>query len=168
MHNLVCDFCSSDQRFAHEFVYSSHPASFRFHLTVDTLTFGYILPTTGRIGDLHPLETCAARRTLKKGASVFQPMLLTFFFLHNKLYFYPSSSTIRTQPQTPVRPLHPPQSLPLPLVLNPLHLYLAKAQPRATKPGRTTLCGRLEQALRSDAYVGFREGQLTLVNHSRS
>ena len=57
----------------------------------------------------------------QKGASVFQPMLPTFFFLHNKLYFYPSSSTIRTQPQTPVRPLHPPQSLPLPLVLNPLH-----------------------------------------------
>ena len=27
-----------------------------------------------------------------------------------------------------------------------------------------TLCGRLGQALRSDAYVGFREGPLTLVN----
>ena len=45
---------------------------------------------------------------------------------------------------------------------------VAKGTPRATKPGRTTLCGQLEQALRSDAYVGFREGQLTLVNHSRS
>ena len=31
-----------------------------------------------------------------------------------------------------------------------------------------TLCGRLGQALRSDAYVGFREGPLTLVNYSRS
>ena len=41
-----------------------HPASFRFHLAMDTLTFGYILPTTGRIRDLHPLETCAAGRTL--------------------------------------------------------------------------------------------------------
>ena len=40
-----------------------HPASFRFHLTMDTLAFGYILPTTGRIRDFHPLETCAARRT---------------------------------------------------------------------------------------------------------
>ena len=29
----------------------------------DTLAFGYILPTAGRIRDLHPLETCAARRT---------------------------------------------------------------------------------------------------------
>ena len=28
--------------------------------------------------------------------------------------------------------------------------------------------GRLGEALRSDAYVGFREGQLTLVNNSRS
>ena len=43
-----------------------HPASFRFRLTADTLAFGYILPTTGRIRDFHPLETCAARRTTKK------------------------------------------------------------------------------------------------------
>ena len=34
-----------------------HPASFRFHLTMDTLAFGYILPTTGRIRDFNPLET---------------------------------------------------------------------------------------------------------------
>ena len=44
-----------------------HPASFRFHLTMDTLAFGYILPTTGRIQDFHLLETCAARRTIRKG-----------------------------------------------------------------------------------------------------
>ena len=43
-----------------------HPASFRFHLAMDTLTFGYILPTTWRIRDLHPLETCAAGRTIIK------------------------------------------------------------------------------------------------------
>ena len=43
-----------------------HPASFGFHLTVDTLAFGYILPTAGRIRDFHPLETCAARRTKEK------------------------------------------------------------------------------------------------------
>ena len=43
-----------------------HPASFRFHLTMDTLAFGYILPTTRRIRDLPPLETCAAGRTQKK------------------------------------------------------------------------------------------------------
>ncbi|KLU68110.1 MAG: hypothetical protein RHS_6062 [Robinsoniella sp. RHS] len=30
---------------------------------MDTLAFGYILPTTGRIPDLHRLETCAAGRT---------------------------------------------------------------------------------------------------------
>ncbi|MGF7085295.1 hypothetical protein M2148_002252, partial [Lachnospiraceae bacterium PF1-4] len=35
-------------------------------LTMDTLAFGYILPTTGRIADLHRLETCAARRTAKE------------------------------------------------------------------------------------------------------
>ena len=43
-----------------------HPASFRFHLTVDTLAFGYFLPATGRIGVFHPLETCAAGRTCRK------------------------------------------------------------------------------------------------------
>ena len=48
-----------------------HPASFRFHLAMDTLTFGYILPTTGRIRDLHPLETCAAGRTsIKKSMAI--------------------------------------------------------------------------------------------------
>ena len=43
-----------------------HPASFRFHLAMDTLAFGYILPTTGWIRGFNPLETCAARRTTKK------------------------------------------------------------------------------------------------------
>ena len=33
---------------------------------MDTLAFGYILPTTGRIRDFNPLETCAARRTQKR------------------------------------------------------------------------------------------------------
>ena len=33
---------------------------------MDTLAFGYILPTTGRIRDFNPLETCAARRTTTK------------------------------------------------------------------------------------------------------
>ena len=48
-----------------------HPASFRFHLTMDTLAFGYTLPTTGRVRDFHPLETCAAGRTCKRAPAVF-------------------------------------------------------------------------------------------------
>ena len=59
----VNDFCSSGQRFALGLVGSPKPASFRFHLTMDTLAFGYVLPTTGRAPDLHRLETCAAGRT---------------------------------------------------------------------------------------------------------
>ena len=43
-----------------------HPASFRFHLAVDTLAFGYLLPAAGRIRVFHPLETCAAGRTMIK------------------------------------------------------------------------------------------------------
>ncbi len=49
-----------------------HPASFRFHLTMDTLAFGYILPTTGRIRDFHPLETCAARRTYEWAVMIYK------------------------------------------------------------------------------------------------
>ena len=44
-----------------------HPASFRFVVTNNTLALGYVLPTTGRIWDFHPLETCAARRTKNVG-----------------------------------------------------------------------------------------------------
>ena len=44
------------------------PSSFRFHLTMDTLDFSCILPTVGRIRDFHPLETCAAERTIKRAA----------------------------------------------------------------------------------------------------
>ena len=39
MHSLVCDFYSSSQRFARGLVGSPHPASFRFHLAMDTLAF---------------------------------------------------------------------------------------------------------------------------------
>jgi len=42
------------------------PASFRFPVTRDTLAFGYILPTAGRIRDFHPLERVPAGRTIKK------------------------------------------------------------------------------------------------------
>ena len=152
MHNLVCDFCSSDQRFAHEFVYSSHPASFRFHLTVDTLTFGYILPTTGRIGDLHPLETCAARRTLKSPGVAAPGFLLCY--LRTRLFFLPiiiaytllfcniSTGTLSNSP-------------------------LSSCQKPVASPGgiqgETTLCGRLGQALKSDAYGDLGSSALARV-----
>jgi hypothetical protein len=47
-------------------IFPAHPASFRFHLAMDTLAFGYVLPTTGRTLDFHQLETCAAGRTTMK------------------------------------------------------------------------------------------------------
>ena len=70
-----------------------HPASFRFHLTVDTLAFGYILPTTGRIRDFNPLETCAAGRTTKKACEN-NPFPHAFFvlFLSETTVFSLSSS----------------------------------------------------------------------------
>ena len=37
---------------------------------MDTLAFGYILPTTGRIPDFHRLETCAAGRTTTKDGHI--------------------------------------------------------------------------------------------------
>ncbi|MBQ7840672.1 MAG: hypothetical protein IJ390_09365, partial [Lachnospiraceae bacterium] len=64
-----------------------HPASFRFVVTNNTLALGYVLPTTGRIWDFHPLETCAARRTRTdtqfpagNHVSVFFPGRLAAFF----------------------------------------------------------------------------------------
>ena len=38
-------------------------ASFRFHLTMDTLAFSYAFPTTGHAKDFHPLEYAHAERT---------------------------------------------------------------------------------------------------------
>ena len=64
-----------------------HPASFRSHLTVDTLAFGYILPTAGRIRDSHPLETCAARRTTIKNRTFPRPVLLFSLFARPKEHF---------------------------------------------------------------------------------
>ena len=67
-----------------------HPASFRFHLAMDTLPFGYILPTTGRIRDFDPLETCAARRTRKKAdRKIFLPTFLRINTIKRYLYYPP-------------------------------------------------------------------------------
>ena len=96
MHNLICGFCSSDQRFARWLVCSPHPASFRFHLTIDTLAFGYILPTTGRIRDLHPLETCAAGRTTKTALILPERMLFSAFPI--KFHVYMSTLSRLTHP----------------------------------------------------------------------
>ncbi len=46
-----------------------NPASFRFHLTMDTLAFGCTLPTAGRVRVSHPLERALAGRSRKKGLS---------------------------------------------------------------------------------------------------
>ena len=45
---------------------------------MDTLAFGYILPTTGRIRDFNPLETYAARRTNQNPEEF---IILTGFFI---------------------------------------------------------------------------------------
>lgn len=64
---LICDFCLSGQRFAHWSASQlRNPASFRFHLAMNTLAFGYDLPTAGRSRDFHPLECALAGRTKQK------------------------------------------------------------------------------------------------------
>ena len=45
------------------------PSFFRFHLTMDTLDLGYILPTAGQIRDFHPLERALTGRTAKSRLS---------------------------------------------------------------------------------------------------
>ena len=69
-----------------------HPASFRFRLAADTLAFGCILPATGRIRVLHPLETCAAGRTYKPklpfpSGSFFYWLFLAFLFISSIFSF---------------------------------------------------------------------------------
>ncbi|RGR66435.1 hypothetical protein DWY29_12800 [Roseburia inulinivorans] len=88
-----------------------HPASFRFHLTMDALAFGYILPTTGWIRDFNPLETCAAGHANKTTDVI--PIHLPFYFLHNFIYpvFYSAITTSR--PEQRLRELHHSQVLPL-------------------------------------------------------
>ena len=114
MQGLVCDFCSSGQRFARGLVGSPHPASFRFHLAMDTLAFlprkrserlgktdsggnkvtvggeavafGYILPTTGRIRDFHPLERALAGRTKKTAAAEITLACSRQFCFHISLF----------------------------------------------------------------------------------
>ncbi len=81
-----------------------HPASFRFHLTVDTLAFGYILPTTGRIRDFNPLETCAAGRTIKKPDARKASPLGYLVFIFQSL---PSSGTKRYPAFFAMSPLCP-------------------------------------------------------------
>ena len=49
-------------------------------ISMDTLAFGYILPTTGRIRDFNPLETCAARRTSRRKDNRI-PAVLSFISL---------------------------------------------------------------------------------------
>lgn len=68
----------------------SHPASFRFHLTVDTLAFGYILPAAGRIRVFHPLETCAAGRTHKSGVPVKRSAASLTFLIKTNLQPFPN------------------------------------------------------------------------------
>ena len=73
-----------------------HPASFRSHLAVGTLAFGCILPTTGRIRDFHPLETCAARRTKSKEHPVSGmpfPLLYSVFVRFDRKYGFTFSKS---------------------------------------------------------------------------
>lgn len=46
-----------------------HPASFRFHLAMDTLAIDYALPTAGRARDFHPLESVPYSSHKKVGAN---------------------------------------------------------------------------------------------------
>ena len=63
---------------------------------MDTLAFGYILPTTGRIRDFNPLETCAAGRT-KKNAPADREICHAGAFFLNADKHSPASSVRSTK-----------------------------------------------------------------------
>ena len=61
---------------------SPHPASFRFHLAMDTLLFGYILPTTGRIRDFNLLGNVRRRAySHKKDQSALCRLIFLLFLI---------------------------------------------------------------------------------------
>ena len=57
----------------------SPPSFFRFHLTMDTLDLGYILPTAGRIRDLHPLERALTGRTARSTRRDWQVLRSSYY-----------------------------------------------------------------------------------------
>ena len=61
---------------------------------MDTLAFGYILPTTGRIPDLHRLETCAAGRTTKKMIRAWKLRIIFLFPSISDLCFRPITDPV--------------------------------------------------------------------------
>ena len=61
-----CDFCSSDQRFAIRLPSDSPHVNHSLSMNRTPLSLAVSFPLLGRIRDFHPLETCAARRTIKK------------------------------------------------------------------------------------------------------
>ena len=87
------------------------PASSRSHLAVGTLAFGCILPTTGRIRDFHPIETCAARRTKSKEHPVSGmpfPLLYSVFVRFDRKCGFAFSKSHAFQNSAFTRPLRYP------------------------------------------------------------
>ncbi len=77
-----------------------HPASFRFHLTMDTLAFGCTLPATGRVRDFHPLETCAAGRTKRTAPRI--PKSVGRLCIQAQVLFCSLGSSL-SRSQSPIR-----------------------------------------------------------------
>ena len=138
MHSLICDFCSSDQRFARGLVGSPHPASLRFHLTMNTLAFGYILPTTGWIPDFHRLETCAAgRTTTKSGSPNTGGTAYTFTTLNQTIFYLFSINSIRTPLQSRTNITEFPS----------IHTSCAISTPFSTKPAFNAAISSVSNAI---------------------
>ena len=62
-----CDFCSSDRRFASAFLQIPLALIIVVAMKRTPLVLAVSFPLLGRIRDFHPLATCAARRTSKRG-----------------------------------------------------------------------------------------------------
>ena len=68
-----CDFCSSDRRFASTFLQIPLALIIVVAMKRTPLVLAVSFPLLGRIRDFHPLETCAARRTMKMGTGSQNP-----------------------------------------------------------------------------------------------
>ncbi len=79
---------AAEQRFACGLVCSPHPASSRLHLTMNTLAYGYILPTTGRIWDLPRWKRAplgAQQKIERQHAQFFIVLAFNHFPLKNRV-----------------------------------------------------------------------------------
>ena len=108
------------------------PASSGSHLAMGTLALGYILPATGRIRDLHPLERAPAGRTMKK----MRPKIGAFYRGMCRIYRFVPCSFLSVQNCYCRRRTRPdPASVTVPFCIAILPFTMTRSMPDGASNG---------------------------------